>query len=144
MFVDASVIVAVLSREPDGEEIANRLSRLLHTDRIHVSPMVRFEAVAALARKKANEGRPGSKPTPGLFAEARASVDAFVLWLRAVEIDLTPTIGSGAIEAGMAYGKMVGHPADLNLGDCFAYACAKSLGVPLIYKGNDFALTDLA
>ena len=40
-------------------------------------------------------------------------------------------------------GKAVGHQADLNLGDCFAYACAKKLDVPLLYKGNDFLLTDL-
>ncbi len=36
------------------------------------------------------------------------------------------------------------HPAALNMGDCFAYACAKALAVPLLYKGDDFAQTDLA
>lgn len=44
----------------------------------------------------------------------------------------------------MIYGKIVGHAARLNLGDCFAYACAKSQGVALAYVGTDFALTDLA
>ena len=38
----------------------------------------------------------------------------------------------------------VGHPARLNMGDCFAYACAKRLDAPLLYKGDDFARTDLA
>ena len=37
-----------------------------------------------------------------------------------------------------------GRPARLNFGDCMAYALAKSLGVPLLYKGNDFAQTDIA
>lgn len=43
----------------------------------------------------------------------------------------------------MTYGKVVGHPAKLNLGDCFAYACAKAIEVPLLYKGDDFVRTDL-
>lgn len=46
--------------------------------------------------------------------------------------------------ASGTYGKLIGHEADLNFGDCFAYACAKALGMPLLYKGNDFARTDLA
>jgi ribonuclease VapC len=49
-----------------------------------------------------------------------------------------------ALSGSATYGKAVGHPADLNLGDCFAYACAKALNVPLLYKGNDFSQTDLA
>lgn len=36
------------------------------------------------------------------------------------------------------------HPARLNFGDCFAYACAKSLGVPLLARGDDFPQTDIA
>jgi ribonuclease VapC len=36
------------------------------------------------------------------------------------------------------------HPAGLNYGDCFSYALAKALGEPLLYKGNDFAQTDIA
>ena len=35
------------------------------------------------------------------------------------------------------------HPARLNMGDCFAYACAKSHNAKLLYKGNDFAQTDV-
>jgi len=35
------------------------------------------------------------------------------------------------------------HPAGLNYGDCFAYALAKSLDAPLLFKGNDFAQTDI-
>jgi ribonuclease VapC len=36
------------------------------------------------------------------------------------------------------------HPAALKFGDCFAYACAKQLGIPLLYKGDDFPQTDIA
>ncbi len=49
-----------------------------------------------------------------------------------------------ALDAATAYGKTVGYPADLNFGDCFAYACAKTEGLRLLYKGQDFAQTDLA
>lgn len=42
------------------------------------------------------------------------------------------------------YGKGRGHPAQLNFGDCFSYACARAAGVPLLYVGTDFAKTDLA
>ena len=35
------------------------------------------------------------------------------------------------------------HKAALNFGDCFAYALAKASGEPLLFKGNDFALTDI-
>lgn len=62
------------------------------------------------------------------------------------EILVSAQIGALQIEASGRYGTIVGHPADLNFGDCFAYAyaCTGPLGVPLMYKGNDFALTDLA
>lgn len=41
------------------------------------------------------------------------------------------------------FGKGQGHPAQLNFGDCMAYALAKSLDAPLLYKGDDFACTDI-
>lgn len=40
-------------------------------------------------------------------------------------------------------GKRAGHKAKLNFGDCFAYAAAKAYRLPLVYKGDDFAQTDL-
>jgi ribonuclease VapC len=49
-----------------------------------------------------------------------------------------------AIRALSIYGKMVGHPAQLNMGDALSYACAKAFHVPLLYKGDDFSKTDLA
>jgi ribonuclease VapC len=48
-----------------------------------------------------------------------------------------------AVQAFADYGKGRGHLAQLNLADCLSYACAKAQGVPLLYKGNDFADTDL-
>jgi ribonuclease VapC len=48
-----------------------------------------------------------------------------------------------AVEAFDRFGKGSGHPARLNFGDCLSYATAKSRGIPLLYKGGDFARTDL-
>ena len=48
-----------------------------------------------------------------------------------------------ANEAFVKYGKGSGHPAQLNLGDLFSYALAMSVDAPLLYKGNDFARTDV-
>ncbi len=49
-----------------------------------------------------------------------------------------------ARKAFREYGKGTGHPAQLNFGDCFSYALAKAMDVPLLYKGTDFAKTDIA
>jgi len=48
-----------------------------------------------------------------------------------------------AREAYRDFGKGSGHPAQLNFGDCFAYALAKATGEPLLFKGNDFIHTDV-
>ncbi len=138
MFADASAVVAVIDKEPGWQEI---LSRLGDHNELSISPLVRFEAVQALARKGAVlQG----KPNVAQLEQANAAVDAFIVDLNIREIPITPEIGLAALSASMRYGKAVGHPANLNFGDCFAYACAKALDVPLAYKGNDFALTNLA
>jgi ribonuclease VapC len=109
--------------------------------RFSVSPLVKFEASVALARQKA--AVKGKKPSPEILRQAQRAVDAFVEDLEAEEVAITPEVGRRALDAGAVYGKVVSHRADLNFGDCFAYACAKLLGVPLIYKGEDFARTDI-
>ena len=140
MFVDASVIVAILNQEAGWEELVKRLGDL--PSAFHVSPLVRFEAVMALARAAAEPT--GRKPTPDLVERARELVDDFIVEIGALDMAISSDVGSLAIDAGMRYGKAVGHPADLNFGDCFAYACARSLGARLLYKGSDFSRTDLA
>jgi ribonuclease VapC len=139
MFVDASAIVAILGREPGHREIEKWLGAA--EGRFFVSPLVKVEASVALARQKAKGTN--VKASPELLRRAQRAVDAFVEDLDAEEVAITPEVGRRALDAGATYGKAVRHPADLNFGDCFAYACAKQLGVALIYKGDDFAHTDL-
>ncbi|EHK58664.1 type II toxin-antitoxin system VapC family toxin [Allomesorhizobium alhagi] len=142
MFVDASAIVAILNEEPGAEELEKRLASA--TGPLYVSPLVRFEAIQVLARAVAEAIKKNTKPTPDMLAQARDTVDAFVNEIAANEIAISSDIGNGAIDASMKYGKAVGHGADLNFGDCFAYACAKANRLSLLYKGNDFSKTDIA
>lgn len=140
-FVDASVIVAILNSEPGYEELEKRLAAA--DGKLYVSPLVRFEATLGIARALAG-GPNASKPTQAMLGTARALVSAFLDAVEAEEMAISADIGDLALDTAGRYGKFVGHPADLNFGDCFAYACAKSRSLSLIYKGEDFARTDLA
>ena len=68
----------------------------------------------------------------------------FDQWLARVGVEVSTDLdlSGAALAAYLLFGKGR-HPARLNLGDCFAYALAKSLGAPLLFKGNDFTQTDV-
>jgi ribonuclease VapC len=55
-----------------------------------------------------------------------------------------PAEMDAAYAAFVAFGRGSGHPAELDFGDVFSYALAKVRGIPLLFKGSDFALTDIA
>ncbi|ESZ47745.1 type II toxin-antitoxin system VapC family toxin [Mesorhizobium sp. RSR565B] len=137
MFVDASVIVAILNQEPGWEELLKQLSGF--SGQVWVSPLVHFEATQALARAGAGPRRASAEA----LLHARDLIDEFIVEIMGESLAIDDNISSRAIDASARYGKAVGHKADLNLGDCFAYACAKSRDLPLLYKGHDFAQTDL-
>lgn len=128
MFVDASAAIAVLTDEDDAEMLVQKLEQ---AQRVLMSPLALYETVAGLARKR---------DCP--VEEAQALVDLFVAEVRAEVVDISPEIGRVAVEAFAMFGKGR-HRADLNMGDCFAYACARGHGVPLLFKGNDFIHTDI-
>lgn len=139
MYLDASAIVAIIDREPGFETLLARVHA--SPTPLLFSPVSRFEAVFALARIQAGKHR---SATSQEVDEVAVLVDDFFAQVGAKNLDLTAAIGLGAQQAAQTYGRCVGHPAGLNLGDCFAYACAKAAGVGLIHKGEDFARTDLA
>jgi ribonuclease VapC len=138
MFLDASAIVAILAREPDAESLLQRIGQ--SSTQFFFSPLSFYEAASGLARAKTI----GPVIRPEMLDSAYAAVSHFLADLEAVEIPITTAITYRAIEAAQKYGRSVGHPARLNLGDCFSYACARHTGVPLLYKGEDFAQTDMA
>lgn len=139
MFVEASAIFAIIKREEGYEELVGRIEGA--QGQLFTSPMSRFEASVSLARQGAVKGK---KPSSEEVAECASLVSAFLAEIKAKDITITGSIGDGAIRAAAEYGKTVGHPADLNFGDCFSYACAKAYRIKLLYKGNDFSKTDLA
>lgn len=140
MYVDASAIVAILGRESDAEALLAKLDGA--TPPFFVSPMGLFEAVLGLAARKARDAQ--TRPDARLIEQAEAAVDQFVAELGAEEVAISAEIRREALATAKRYGRLTGHPADLNFGDCFAYACANACRVPLLYKGGDFANTDMA
>lgn len=128
MFVDASAIIAIIAQEQDWLSLAARLER---AERVHVSPLSIWEATVGLVRER---------KCP--LEEAEQLVRAFIEQTGATVIPITDSIGHEALKAFERYGKGR-HKAKLNFGDCFAYACARVHGVPLLFKGDDFSETDI-
>lgn len=141
MFIDASALVAVFNREDGYAELERRI---LELESPYVSPMVKFEASLAVARSTWARTKGAGKSKAELIVEARIYFEKYLTEIGARELPITGEIGNGALEAAVTYGKVVGHKAALNMGDCFSHACAKAQNVPLLYKGSDFAQTDLA
>ena len=74
---------------------------------------------------------------------ARAKVEAFADAFRLEMVNIAAAELRMALDAYHMYGNGR-HPARLNFGDCFAYACAKANDAELLYKGSDFSRTDMA
>lgn len=130
LFVDASAIVAMLASEPDSDRIFAMMDQ---GDRIIWSGISHWETAIAIARKLQ---RPVPAVVPGINDFARRfSIETVPIGEAETQL---------ALDAFGRFGKGTGHPAQLNMGDCFAYASAKANDAQLLYKGNDFAHTDLA
>jgi ribonuclease VapC len=140
MFLDASIVVAILGKEEDWQIQFDKLRAVGGT--CYYTAIVRYEATLALSKLTAQAQR--AKAGSASLVSAEAIFDDFMNTISATEIDITSQIGKRALLATRTYGKAVGHKAALNFGDCFSYAAARALGVGLLYKGDDFALTDLA
>lgn len=142
MFVDASAIVAILGREQAAGFLLEKIKNARGP--IHYSSLAYFEAVVSLARQRRTAVLGEHAPTPPhLIQEMQAAVEDFFNQIGAVEMRLPDGVCDTALAAASTYGRFVGHPARLNFGDCFSYAAAKSLKVPLLFVGDDFAKTDM-
>lgn len=126
MIIDSSAIVAIVKKEEDARTFTDAL-----------------------------EAAVDCKISAATFLEAAIVIDAkrdpvisrhYDEILRSSEASIVPVDEQQARIARQAYrdfGKSSGHPARLNFGDCFAYALAKAMDEPLLYKGTDFDKTDL-
>jgi ribonuclease VapC len=126
MIVDTSAIVAILRDEPDAESFANAIAGA----RVRRVSTVNYVEAAAVIDGSRNPI--ASRRFDDFIREASFYLEA-----------VTPEQARIAREAYRDFGKGSGHPAQLNFGDCFAYALAKEMSEPILFKGHDFKHTDL-
>ncbi len=126
MILDTSAIVAILYREPEALSFAQRIHDA-DSCRISVANHVELSMVV-----ESQLGPEGTRQAEAFFRRADITIEP-----------VTVEQGELARQAFLDFGKGR-HKAGLNFGDCFAYALAKATGEPLLFKGNDFALTDIA
>jgi ribonuclease VapC len=125
--LDTSALVAIANHEPERPVF---LRVLADEDRRLIS------AVTLLETRMVIYGR---------FQQS--GLDQFMQWLEVMPLEIVPfdvdqvEIAFGAFAA---YGKGFNPKSRLNFGDCIVYALAKSLAAPLLFKGQDFAATDIA
>jgi len=125
MVIDSSAIMAILLGEPEASIFASRISA---APRCLISPINLVEAhMVCWGRKR----EPGVRELDAFVASAAITI---------AQIDSAQT--TLARDAFDRFGKGR-HVAGLNLGDCFAYALSKTSGEPLLFKGEDFAKTDV-
>ncbi len=124
MIIDTSVIIAIFGDEPGSEQ----LSAAIQAAAVREMSMASYVEAAAV-----------------LWGRAISPTDLDDL-LGLLDINLVPVDeaqGREAIRARVIYGKGSSHRANLNFGDTFTYALAKTRGSPLLFVGDDFSHTDL-
>lgn len=122
MILDSSAIIAVLRDEPEASRFRDAIQR---SQQVSVSAGTSFETSLVV-------GRDWHGPLDEFLAAAGTRVVPF-------DEDQARV----ARAAYVRYGKGSGSPARLNFGDCFSYALAKTTGLPLLFKGDDFTHTDV-
>lgn len=128
IFADASALIAIIADEPKADALADALEAA--TIRL-CSPMSVWETVAGLCHSH------------GLSIQsAQAEVQPFLQSGSLTFVPIAEREFAFAIEAYARFGKGR-HAAALNMGDCFAYACARSNDAKLLFLGDDFARTDI-
>jgi ribonuclease VapC len=124
--VDASAIVSIIKEETDSAQIGD-----------------------VLAENEAIMGAPSLLETKMVLSKMLEDTELDLLVTSLVAegglriLEFTPAMADVAVAAFRRFGNGRGHPAKLNFGDCMSYAVAKVHGVPLLYRGSNFAQTDI-
>jgi ribonuclease VapC len=129
MFVDASAMISLITGEADADDLADRLGA--EQPRL-CSAISVWETIAGLCRSYTFS-----------VQSARNMVQSFIELNELQFVAIGEREFDVAAQAYAEFGKGR-HAAALNMGDCFAYACAKANGAGLLFKGEDFAKTDIA
>ena len=128
IFIDTSVFVSILASEADR---AHFEAEIENAERRLTSSIVRLETSMVVASR--------------VDISPRAAEGQFEKFLRSAEVEeiaVDRGIARRAVECFEKFGRGR-HPARLNFADCLSYACAKVHGAKLLFKGDDFALTDV-
>ena len=125
MIIDSSVVVAILRREPEADDMGEAMAK---------APVRRISAVNYVEASVVVDRWHNPAVSRGL--------DDFIRQTQTIVESVTPEQAILARAAYRDYGKGK-HRAGLNLGDCFAYALAKDKCEPLLFKGDDFRKTDV-
>ncbi|MEX2282930.1 MAG: type II toxin-antitoxin system VapC family toxin [Gemmatimonadota bacterium] len=126
MVIDTSALIAILFAEPESRRMVTAIVR--EQSRLLPAPAF-MEASAVMIARKGPQGA--------------IAIDAL---LQRLDIDVVGMSAEAAVLARDAYahfGRGVGSPGVLNFGDCQCYGVSKSAGQPLLFKGDDFAATDV-
>jgi len=126
MIIATSALVAILRDEPEAAICARAIERAAQR-RLSAVNFVEAAVVIDGSRDPI-----ASRRFDDLLKEAQVLIEP-----------VTEIQARLAREAYRDFGKRSGHPARLNFGDCFAYALAKVIGEPLLFKGSDFRHTDI-
>lgn len=127
MIVDSSALIAILRAEPGHEQYIQILDQNVGQLKMSASTYLECAIVVDADRNPIL-----SRMLDELIAEAQITIEPFT--------ELQAKI---ARQAYADFGRNSGHPANLNFGDCFAYALASEKREPLLYVGTDFNQTDL-
>jgi ribonuclease VapC len=126
MIIDSSAIVAILKDESDAITF---IDAIYYADRRYISAATVVEIAAVV---DPNQDPVLNRRIDQIIREAHIEI---------VSVDAEQAeFARGALRD---FGKRSGHPARLNYGDSFSYALARQLGLPLLFKGNDFSETDI-
>ena len=126
MIVDSSALVAILKREPERQRFTQLLKDAAEV-RISAATYFEVSIVIDSARDPIT-----SRMLDDLIESSKILIEPFTV--DQVQI---------ARQAYRDFGRGSGHRANLNFGDCFAYALARAKREPLLYKGDDFVHTDV-
>jgi ribonuclease VapC len=129
MFVDSSALTSIIVDEPDSEAFMACLARAKSTV---IASVTQVEASIAVGRYHQGDYEFGAVQVSDFIDRAEIKV-----------LDVPADIVDEVLLAYRRYGKGTGHGAKLNFGDCFSYAFAQRLKVPLLFKGDDFSRTDV-
>lgn len=123
--IDTSALFAFLAADPEAEDVA----RIMYGSPVLVCAPTWAETGIVVSNRLGSDG-----------------LDRLQQLAQALQFDIVAFdrgLADAAVDAHRRFGRDSGHPANLNFGDCFAYALAKTRNVPLLFKGDDFIHTDI-